>query len=463
MRISKRDFIRLTAGAGAMASMGQLSRSASVAQTTSGYRAMVGIFLFGGSDNWNMIVPTDSRYGAYAANRGASLALPSSSLTPLPGVPYGLHPSLAPLSQAWADGALSAVLNVGSLYQPLTKALYQSTPGAAPLNLMSHADQQNQWQGLRMRDVNTDGFMGRQNDREVALATPDLISLGGSTLAIIGESSSPLILPSTGGLTRNGFNPAATDVPTTTRQAALAAFATDNADGATTQLTGQTIAAAYSQAVTANTILTSSRSAVDQYFINPTTGAVLTSDIAHQLLRVARMIEARNSLGHSRQVFFASQGGFDNHSDQVDATGTTTGIQAGLFGDLAMAMAGFYAAMKALGLQKNVTAFTMSDFGRTYRVNAQRGTDHAWGNNHLILGGAITPKTIHGAYPDVTLGGSQDIDSAALGRWIPTLALEEYIGSIAQWYGVAAGDLTYVFPNWVTWTTNGRGPVPFFS
>ena len=162
MTVSKRDFMRMTAGAGAGVVLNQLTQSASVAQSTSSFRAMVGIFLFGGSDNWNMIVPTDSRYSAYATGRGASLALPQAALTPLPGVPFGLHPSLAPLSQAWSEGALSAVLNVGSLYQPLTKALYQSTPADVPLNLMSHADEQNHWQGLRMRDVNTDGFMGRQ-------------------------------------------------------------------------------------------------------------------------------------------------------------------------------------------------------------------------------------------------------------------------------------------------------------
>ena len=133
MKISKRDFMRLTAGAGAGAVFNQLTQSASVAQSTSSFRAMVGIFLFGGSDNWNMIVPTDSRYSAYATGRGASLALPASALTPLPGVPYGLHPSFAPLSQAWSEGALSAMLNVGSLYQPLTKAQYKSTPSIVPL------------------------------------------------------------------------------------------------------------------------------------------------------------------------------------------------------------------------------------------------------------------------------------------------------------------------------------------
>jgi uncharacterized protein (DUF1501 family) len=463
MPVSRRDIMRGAAGAGAMAVLNQLTHSAAIAQSTSSFRAMVGVFLFGGSDNWNMIVPTDGRYAAYAASRGASLALPQSALSALPGVPYGLHPALAPLQTAWSEGALNAVLNVGTLYQPITKAQYQASSAVSPFNLFSHADQQNEWQGLKVRDVNDTGFMGRQNDREAALATPDLISLGGATLALIGNSSSPLILPSTGTIVRNGYNAAATDAPTTSRQAAVAAMASDTVDGLTTQLTGTAVTSAYAQAGTANTILTSTTSVVDQYFKNTVTGAVLTSDVSHQLLRVARMIEARGALGHARQTFFVSQGGFDTHSNQVDAASTTTGVQAGLFTDLAQALAGFYAAMKALGVQNNVTAFTMSDFGRTFKVNAQRGTDHAWGNNHLVLGGAVKDQTIQGAYPDVTLGGVQDVDNAGLGRWIPTTAAEEYIGAVAQWYGVAAADMTYVFPNWATWSTNGRGPLPLFG
>lgn len=455
--------MRLTAGAGAFAAINQLGATASLAQAGSTFRAMVGIFLFGGSDNWNMIVPTDGRYTAYAAGRGASLALPSAALSALPGVPFGLHPSFAPLSTAWSEGSLGAVLNVGSLFQPLTKSTYQSSPNLRPINLMSHADEQNHWQGLRMRDVNSDGFMGRLNDRETALTTPDLISLGGSTLALIGKSSSPLILPSSGTIVRNGYSATATDAVTTSRQAAQTSFADASAYGTPTSLTGQTVTSAYTQATTANAILTSTTSTVDQYFKNTSTGAALTSDVSRQLLRVARMIEARTTLGHARQTFFVSQGGYDTHANQVDATATTTGTQASLFSDLAMALAGFYAAMKALGLQNNVTAFTMSDFGRTFKVNAQRGTDHAWGNNHLVLGGAVKDRSIFGAYPDVTLGGVQDVDNAALGRWIPTTATEEYLGPIAQWYGVAAADMTYVFPNWATWTSNGRGPLALFG
>ena len=426
---------------------------------------MVGIFLFGGNDGWNLVAPTDGRYGAYAAARGASLALPQASLLPLSGTGLGLHPSFAPLAPAWNDGALSVVLNTGSLFAPLTKSVYAANPDLRPLNLMSHADEQNHWQGVRMRDANNDGFMGRLTDKAPATASPSLMSLGGASLALIGDASSPLVLPSTASLVREGYNAAATDRTTTSRQAALDAFAgaPSGVYGAVTALSGQAIGSAYVQAAAANDILISKASTTDSYFKDPKTGSALTSDLAHQLVRVARMIEARTMLGQSRQTFFVSQGGYDTHSGQVDAAATTTGLQAGLFADLAAALAGFHAAMTALGVSNDVTAFTMSDFGRTFKANAQRGTDHAWGNNHLVLGGAVADRTVHGAYPDVTLGGDQDIDAAALGRWIPTTAIEEYIGAIALWQGVAPADMPYVFPNWRTWSTAGRGPLALFG
>ena len=128
MAISRRDFSRLIAGSGALAAATQLGLVASVAQSVPTFRAMVGVFLFGGNDGWNMVVPTDARYAAYASARNAALVLPQSSLTPLTGTAFGLHPSFAPLQTAWSEGALNVVLNAGSVFQPLTKALYTSRP-----------------------------------------------------------------------------------------------------------------------------------------------------------------------------------------------------------------------------------------------------------------------------------------------------------------------------------------------
>ena len=454
MTVSRRELLRLTAGSSAIAALGQLGLSSALAADTSGYRAMVGVFLFGGNDAWNMVVPNDSRYADYAKQRGSSLALAQSSLVPLTGTAFGLHGAMSSLKTAWDEGALGVVLNTGTLFAPLTKALYTSRPDLRPVNLMSHEDQQNQWQGMRTRATNNDGFMGRINDRAQAASLPPLISIAGSNLCLIGDRTAPLILPSSGSVVRNGYNAAATDAATKTRQDALNVFADASSYGAITDLTGKGMSSAYAQAVQANSIISATTSTVDKYFVNPTTGAALTSDISRQLLRAARMIEARGTLGHAKQTFFVSQGGYDTHTNELASHNA-------LYGDLAMALAGFYGALKALGVQDNVTAFTMSDFGRVYKGNASGGSDHAWGSNHLVLGGALANGKVHGRYPDVTFGGNED--SSNDGRWIPSIATEEYVGAIAQWYGVSATDLPYVFPNWSTWNGGGRGPVPLFG
>ena len=452
MPFSRRDFGRLLAGASATAALAQFGRSAALADTSS-YRAMVGVFLFGGNDAWNMVVPNDSRYATYATQRGA-IALKQETLVPLTGTAFALHPAFAPLKTAWDEGALSAVLNTGTLYQPLTKSLYQSRPDLRPLSLMSHEDQQNQWQGLRLREVNHDGFMGRILDKSAKADVPPLISVAGSQLALIGAQTSPLVLPSTGTMVRYGYNAASADPTTMARQAALDTFSDASSFGAVTDLTSRGMSSAYAQAVAANTVIAAASSVVDPYFKNPTTGAALTSDISKQLLRAARMIEARGTLGHAKQTFFVSQGGYDTHTSQPSTHNT-------LYADLALALAGFYNAMKALGLANNVTAFTMSDFGRVFKANSNNGTDHAWGSNHLVLGAALASRKVHGAYPDMAFGGPDDAYTD--GCWIPSIAIEEYIGAIAQWYGVSATDMPYVFPNWSTWNGGGRGPAPLFG
>ena len=455
MTVSRREIMRMVAGGSAVAALGQLGLSSALAADGGGYRAMVGVFLFGGNDAWNMVAPTDGRYADYAKQRGASLALAQSSLVPLTGTAFGLHGSMTALKSVWDDGGLGVVLNTGTLFAPLTKALYTSRPDLRPVNLMSHEDQQNQWQGMRMRATNKDGYMGRIHDRAGGASNlPPLISIAGSNLALIGDRTAPLILPSSGSIVRNGYNAASTDAAVKARQAALDVFADASSYGAITDLTGRGMSSAYAQAVQANSIVTATTSAVDKYFVNPTTGAALTSDISRQLLRAARMIEARNTLGHAKQTFFVSQGGYDTHVNQLGSHNT-------LYADLANALAAFYNAMKALDLQNNVTAFTMSDFGRVFKGNASNGTDHAWGSNHLVIGGALANGKVHGRYPDMTFGGSEDTSND--GRWIPSIATEEYVGAIAQWYGVSAADLPYIFPNWANWNGGGRGPVPLFG
>ncbi len=452
MTLSRRDFVRLTAGTGALAAIGQFGRTAAIAAPTGSYRAMVGIFLFGGNDGWNMVIPTDARHAAYQAARG-SVALPRAALTPLTNSSYALHPAMAALRPIWDEGALSLVLNTGTLFAPLTKATYESRTDLRPSNLMSHSDEQDHWQGLNARQSSSDGFLGRIADRMPGGRLPALVSLSGSTLAVLGRQTMPLVVPPSGLPQRLGYS--ATDAARGQAQTALAG----GAGGPLMNSVAGTLNATYDQAVLANSLL-SGTSSVARYFVDTTTGRALTSDLALQLLGVARMIEARGSLGHNRQSFFVSQGGFDHHAAQVTPNTPTTGTHAGMLGTVAQAMAAFYRAMQGLGLGANVTTFTMSDFGRTYASNAQFGTDHAWGNNHLVMGGDVAKGGIFGRYPDPVLGGADDITRE--GRFIPAVAQEEYLGAIARWHGVSDADMPYVFPNWSTWSTGGRGPLALF-
>lgn len=451
--ISRRHFHHMAMSAGAAAALGMFGRGVAYGAPGSGFRAMVGVFLFGGNDGWNMLVPTDTAaYSAYVSSR-QTVALPPSGIVPLAGSGLGLHKAMASLAPIWDKGAMALVLNTGTLATPLTKATYLSRPDLRPSNLMSHSDEQEHWQGLRAQSVNRDGFMGRLHDRMGAGGVPPVISFGGNNIALIGQQAQPLVLPSRGVLSRYGTNSSAID-------AAVNSFAGGTGLDDITASTADTVRDAYAMSAATSAVLGATGS-VEAFFVDPATGAALTSDVSQQLKRVARMIEARATFGHTRQSFFVSQGGYDTHDQQVTFGNVVTGTHANLLGDLALALAAFYKAMEALGLQDNVTAFTMSDFGRTYRGNAQLGSHHAWGNNHLVIGGGVTPSGVFGRYPDPTLGGADDVSNE--GRFLPTMSQEEYLGAILKWHGVSDADMPYVVPNWATWSTNGRGPIGLYG
>jgi uncharacterized protein (DUF1501 family) len=459
MPISRREYMRLVAGGTAAAALTQLNRASALAQTSS-YRAMVMLYFYGGNDGWNNIIPTDARYAQYASIRGASIAVPQASVLPLGTTGLGLHPALQRLQTIWNEGAMQPLVNVGSLVQPLTRSTYNSRPDLRPSNLMSHSHEQLHWEGMRMQGSNQDGFLGRIHDRLGTGANPPLVSLSGSRLALVGRSTLPLVLPSTGTVNRTGFNASSTDAAVRARQTALSAFATASiSDEMTTRLNGS-VNDAYSQVTTANGVIAATTSPVDAFF-RDANGNALTSDISRQLNRIARLIEARGTLNQTRQVFFAAQGGYDTHDNQADAGAPAAGFHANLLTDAANAMFAFYEAMKALGLGRDVVLFTGSDFGRIYRGNASRGTDHAWGNNQFIISQALRPQQVQGSYPDQALGGTMDI--ASDGRWIPGISIEQYVGAVASWFGVSATDMPYVFPNWSTWSSGGRSPLNLFT
>jgi uncharacterized protein (DUF1501 family) len=254
-------------------------------------------------------------------------------------------------------------------------------------------------------------------------------SIAGASLFATGSATAPLALPASGGLALQGFNGGAA---ANARLAALHSILRADSGNAYVEAAGDMLSGAMSLSGVVNPILSSSASSVAPLF------AGQTSSIAQQLLQAARLIEARAQTGARRQVFFVSLGGFDTHANELPTLTT-------LLGQLAPALRSFYDATVQLGVASQVTSFTLSDFGRTFRPASGGGTDHAWGNHHFVLGGAVRGGEMFGRYPILALAGPDDAD--AIGRWIPGTSVDQYGATLASWFGVEAAAMGDVFPN----------------
>jgi len=436
--MQRRRFLQHAGALAGGAALGELGIFASRAASASDYKALVCIFLYGGNDTNNMIVPLDTAgYAIYAQTR-SYLALPQADLLPLAvagGAPqYGLHPALPGLQSLWASGNLAVVANVGTLVQPLTKAEYLSTTTIKPQSLFSHIDQQHQWQAsISSTSSSNSGWGGRLSDQLAALnvnsTVPPMISTGGNNLFVTGAASQALVIPTSGSFGLNGFS---NDGPDAVRRSALEQLL--NVDQAI-NLT-QAAQAAMSGALTSSAILNPILTKTDATLSTRFTG--LTSNFSQQMLAIAKVIEARSSLGASRQVFLATLGSFDTHTNQLDTQQT-------LFSELDAALTAFHGAMADIGTGSSVTSFTLSDFSRNFLPNTGGGTDHAWGSHPLVIGDAVIGGSIYGTMPTLELSGPDD--ASDLGRWIPTIAVDQFAATLATWFGADTTALATVLPN----------------
>ena len=446
MRISRRELLSGLSLLGVSA--GLLGRRSALA-ATGDYRALVCVFLYGGNDGNNMVVPVDARYADYAAARRqpgeGGLALSLDQLLPLTqasGVAeYGLHPSMPELQQLWNDGALAVLFNVGTLVAPTDKADDAAGRVPRPESLMSHQDQQNQWQTSLADRPSRTGWGGRLADRLPAAALPSLVSVAGNVLFALGERSHPLAVPAAGGPSfgLSGFDGSAGSRAVRAAMDGLRGLDLDNA--LVKSVAGET-AAAFAASGALAPVLSGTGSTTDALF------GPQPSVLGRQLLQVARIIEARAVLGASRQIFFVSLGGFDTHNDQLNR-------QSPLLAEVSASLAAFHAAAVQLGVASQVTTFTLSDFGRTLAPASGGGSDHAWGNHHLVLGGAVQGRQTYGVFPTLAHGGPDDF--TVQGRWIPTTSTEQYAATLARWFGVAPGDLVTVLPNLGRFATGDLG------
>ena len=450
-KIARRAFLRRAGqlGLAGVATPWALNLAAigeAAAFTATDYRAIVCVFLYGGNDYGNTLVPFDNaNYARYAAIR-TGIATPQASLaatvlapvTPLPGgMQLALAPELAPLKGIFDAGRMAVQLNVGPLIQPTTLAQYKAKSVPLPPKLFSHNDQQSVWQSSQP-EGSVLGWGGRMGDLALSSngkATFTCVSVTGNAVYLAGQNAQAYQVSSGGAVPINGIkNGVYGSAACATALNTLITQASSNyMESAYSQTTQRSIAAE-------GTVTAATSSIALATPFNP------ANPLAMQLQMVAKMIAGRSTLDAKRQVFMVSLGGFDTH-DFLPQNHPV------LLGQVAEALKSFYDATKELAIDDKVTAFTASDFGRTLASNGD-GSDHGWGSHHFVVGGAVNGKKYYGTAPAIAVNGTDDVGQ---GRLLPTTSVDQFAATLASWFGVSGSELKLVVPNIVNYTAQNLG------
>lgn len=533
---NRRDFmvqsgcagLGITSAVNTLAHM-QLMGTAAAQSAGDDYKALVCIFLNGGTDTNNLLMPiAGSARSQYELGRGlpqyaggnGGIAIPLADITAAgtqlnPLNPVGsyehaagyigadgngnrlaVHPGAYHLKSLFDSGELGFIANVGVLTQPnVTRANYTSLPPSQrPPQLFSHADQQRQWQSSLPDQPFKSGWGGRLADLMDASYNPDsnalamMVSVNGFNAFQVGINQQPYVMSATGVTSFSGFG---TNYVTGLVSASQQPFSqynpfvppgqsgtnyqNNNAGwrlAALEQLLGMSHASLFDEAYTdvarsarvteglvggalGVTEASNGTTTLDSHFISAFNGSGingLTNGFAQQMRMVARLIVGNSALSNKRQIFFVQLGGWDTHTSQIPVLNNAARTDQGYYSltlQLSCAIKAFRDSLAAAGMWDKVTAFTASDFTRTFtpnKIDATGGSDHGWGGHMLVTGGAVNGKRIFGQFPNLTVNGGMDV-SGNRGRWIPTTAVDQYGAVIAKWFGVGDGELSAIFPN----------------
>jgi uncharacterized protein (DUF1501 family) len=413
------------------------------------HRTLVCIFLNGGMDSFNWLVPRDAtRHATYTTTRG-NLALTTSQILALEqdtggdGQLYGIHPSCPGMAEMFngtgnfvGKRRLAVLTNVGTLIQPVTKAQYLAESVPLPRALYSHSDQIDQWQtSVPQGMTQLSGWAGRAADLLHATVNANSIamniSLSGNSLWQVGNDTTQFVVTDRGALTFTGSEISDPLHPMRLKNTAHRSIIQ--------QSYASLMQESYSQ-------LTRSSIELQEFFLqqyNSYDDSAVASlfpgnnYIASQFRAALKMIALRPALGLHRQTLFIGFGGWDHHGELLET-------QAGMLTTLNAALTAFQRGLEQLGLQDSVITFSASDFGRTLRSNG-RGTDHAWGGNALVMGGPIQGGRVYGTFPDLTLESADDTGYG--GRMIPTTSVDQFFAEMLRWFGVPASGMASVLPN----------------
>lgn len=431
MKLSRRHFLKGSVALSATSVAPALTGLNMAHASEEDYKALVCVFLFGGNDAYNMVIPaTDSAYKTYVQAR-PNLAIDQKELVPLSiatenDIQLGLHPAMESLKSAFDEGDATVIVNSGQLVEPI---IGENNPNRrVPDFLMAHNLQQTMWQSGAENMNDKLGWAGRMiQEMNLSGSLSPLMSLNGEQKWLRNNAVEPLVMTSDGAGKYNGMN-------NSDRVGAMMRHFEEKFANLYTENYSTTMASRYYE----NDALDEALGTVGDLDGFPQT------KLGNMLHTTAKLIKVRNAaeLKHNRQIFFVGLGGFDTHKDQAEA-------HSGLLGQVSDALAAFYSEMKRQGLSDKVTAFTMSDFGRRIMAN-ESGTDHGWAGHQLVVGGAVNGGKAYGKWPDLTPGSEYDYNN---GRLIPEIAADQVNATLANWFDYK-GDLEKLFPSLKTFPKN---------